>query len=142
MQWDGTRYAGFSTVEPWLALNANHRVNNVAAQETKPDSLLAWYKRLIWARKGSPALLRGRFVMVNNDAPEGYVSYLRQEETQTCLVVLNLSGHDITVQFDLAAHGVTSRTARVLLSSHGRDAQSNDLAAVPLAPYEAYIGVV
>ena len=38
MQWDGSQYAGFSTVEPWLGIPANHSYINVEAEKKDPKS--------------------------------------------------------------------------------------------------------
>ena len=51
MQWDGSRNAGFTDGTPWLKVNENYRAINVAAQEQDPDSVLAYYRKLIALRK-------------------------------------------------------------------------------------------
>ncbi len=59
MQWDDSAGRGFTTGEPWLPFGRTDR--NVAAQINEPDSLLSLYRRAIWLRKRSPALLRGGY---------------------------------------------------------------------------------
>lgn len=51
MQWDDSPNAGFTTGKPWLKVNPNYTAINVARQETQPDSVLNYYKKLIALRK-------------------------------------------------------------------------------------------
>ena len=51
VQWDGSEHAGFSTGEPWMAVNENYREINVAQQEADPDSVLNFYRKAIHLRK-------------------------------------------------------------------------------------------
>lgn len=60
MPWDSSPGRGFSTGTPWLPYGPE--VPNVAAQEDDPDSMLNLYRRAIWLRKSTPALLRGQQV--------------------------------------------------------------------------------
>lgn len=59
MQWDGSSGKGFSTVEPWLPYGDPSC--NVAVQDGDPGSLLSLYRRAIWVRRNTPALLRGGY---------------------------------------------------------------------------------
>jgi len=61
MQWDGTAHAGFTTGIPWLRLGPDYQGRNVAAQRDDPGSLFTFYRRLIWLRKETPALLHGAY---------------------------------------------------------------------------------
>ena len=56
MQWTTGAGAGFTTGTPWQAINANYPLFNVATAQQDTQSLLAWYKRLVHARNGSPAI--------------------------------------------------------------------------------------
>src|SRR5699024_1978362 len=51
MQWDGGKGAGFTESAPWLALNPNYTEINVAEQESRPDSVLSYYKALTALKK-------------------------------------------------------------------------------------------
>ncbi|MGN1231712.1 MAG: alpha-amylase family glycosyl hydrolase, partial [Anaerotignum sp.] len=53
MQWNAEENAGFSSGEPWLAVNPNYREINAAEQESREDSLLQYYRRLIALRKSA-----------------------------------------------------------------------------------------
>ena len=51
--------AGFTTGMPWLKVNPNHAVINVARQEQDPQSVLNFYRRLLRWRKQMPVLHEG-----------------------------------------------------------------------------------
>lgn len=134
MQWADAPNAGFSPagVETWLPVNPNYAQGvNVAGQLAQPASLLNFYRRLLRARRNSPALITGDYVPLHEDAPD-YLAFLRRNAAQTCLVVLNFSERAHTVKFDLP-----TRAARLLFSSHERGA--DDLARLSFAPFEIYI---
>jgi alpha-glucosidase len=86
MPWANAPGMGFTTGAPWLPFG-DPRIN-VAAQIDDPASLLSLYRRLIWYRKGSPALLHGTYRPVD-DVPEAVFAYLRETEGERLLVALN-----------------------------------------------------
>ncbi|MGH3344987.1 MAG: alpha-amylase family glycosyl hydrolase [Carbonactinosporaceae bacterium] len=88
MQWDATPGAGFTTARPWLPLSADAHRRNVAAQRDDTASMLSLYRRLIWYRKGSPALRWGDYQAVPC-APRGVLAYLRSAPEERLLVALN-----------------------------------------------------
>ena len=77
MQWDATRYAGFSTAKPWLPLADDFRHENIANLDADAQSILQLYKALIRLRKRLPQLQSGDYVPV---AAEGDLSALSPEE--------------------------------------------------------------
>lgn len=90
MQWDAGLYAGFSTGTPWLPVNPDATHRNVAAQQTDPDSLLNFTKKLIRLRKRHPALRNGDFVPL--ETRHGVLAYMRTTKEQAVQVALNFSG--------------------------------------------------
>ncbi len=103
MQWnaDVAAGAGFTTGQPWQAINAEAgRAINVADQQNDPGSQLAVYRQLIHLRNATPALLRGNLLPVESSCAST-LAYLRQAPAddadaagQTVLVVLNLARKD------------------------------------------------
>ena len=91
LQWDSRQNAGFSPRTPWLPVSADSTERNVAVQNEKPTSILNLYRRLIWYRKGSPALLSGSFRAVDAGLDECLV-YRREHPTGQCLIALNFTG--------------------------------------------------
>lgn len=61
MQWDASENAGFTSGTPWLMVNPDYVRVNAAAQESDPDSVLNYYRRLIALRKERPAMVYGEF---------------------------------------------------------------------------------
>src|SRR6202521_1627940 len=59
MQWDASRHAGFSEVEPWLPLSDDAAASNVAVESADPGSFLRLYARLIRIRRERPVLQLG-----------------------------------------------------------------------------------
>ncbi len=98
MQWNASDYAGFSTTQTWLPVNADYRTRNVSQQLLDPTSLLTLYRRLIWARKQSMALSVGSYEPL--DSPDGTYVYLRRYEDETKLVALNFTDepHRVTLE--------------------------------------------
>ena len=92
MPWSADKpFAGFSTVEPWLPLDARHTPLSVDQQEADPQSMLHLTRRLIALRKAHPALARGEMRM--EDSAEGLVVFERRLGVERLLCVFNL-GHE------------------------------------------------
>jgi alpha-glucosidase len=134
LQWANAQNGGFSpaSVATWLPANPNYAQGvNVADQEDDPASLLSFYQRLIALRRATPALVAGAYVPVDEHA-EDYLAFIRSTPDQTVLVVLNFSDLPQTLS-------LPHPQAHVLFSSTARQAQTNDLARLELAPFEIYI---
>lgn len=56
---NGNDFGGFSTIEPWLPIDAQHIENNVAAQELDKASILHLCREIIAIRQTMPPLLWG-----------------------------------------------------------------------------------
>jgi alpha-glucosidase len=98
MQWDASRYAGFSEVEPWLPLAADAVTTNVAIEDTDPGSFLRLYRHLIRIRREHAALQIGGFHSI---AARGDVLlFARVLDDERILVALNLSNALVTLQVE------------------------------------------
>lgn len=89
MPWDASANAGFTTGNPWLPINADWPIRNVAAQAGDPGSMLTLYRRLLALRRSTPALSLGSYVAV--DADRDVLAYERTHDGDRLLIVLNLS---------------------------------------------------
>jgi len=88
MQWDASRYAGFSQGQPWLPITEDAAQRNVESARADPGSLYNLYRRLIALRRAHPALATGSYRPV---AAEGDVlAYQRGEGGALFFVALNL----------------------------------------------------
>lgn len=89
--WDASSYAGFSSVDPWLPLNEDWQVRNVATQDQDPSSILSLYRSLLLLRRSHQALSIGDFAF--RDGADDVLAYLRKHDGENLLIVLNLSHH-------------------------------------------------
>ena len=90
VQWSAETHAGFSSAEPWFAVNGNYRAINVAAQEKDPGSLLNFYRALIAFRSGSRTVRFGDYRELCPGHPHLYV-YTRSFEGETLLVLCSFT---------------------------------------------------
>ena len=89
MQWDSSRFAGFTEGTPWLRLAADYAAVNVATLSGQGDSMLSLYRALISLRNSNAALHAGA---MENVASDGRVlRYERVDGEQRFAVLLNLS---------------------------------------------------
>ena len=96
MQWDAGENAGFSTAEPWIAVNPNYVNINAAAESKDENSVLNFYKQLIKLRNSTPALKYGTFRMLYPEHKQLF-AYERSYAGNTYTVVCNLSREDCAV---------------------------------------------
>jgi maltose alpha-D-glucosyltransferase/alpha-amylase len=110
MQWSGDRNAGFSRADPqrlYLPVIMDplygYQTVNVESQERNSASLLWWMKRTIALRKQHKVFGRGRTTFLGPDNRK-ILAYVRHDETDTILVLANLSNQVQPVELDLAAY--------------------------------------
>ena len=108
MQWTGDRNAGFSRADsqklyapPISDAVFGFQGLNVEAQERTRSSMLGWVKRLIRVRKRYPVFGMGEIKFIN-PANQKVMAFLRTWESQTCLVICNLSRHAQPAELNLA----------------------------------------
>ena len=131
MQWDASPGAGFTTGSPWLPLSADWRERNVAALDRAPDSILGLHRRLIAARRASPALNMGAFREIR--ASDGVLIYERGLGGERLVVALNLTHEPRPVALPAGAG------RRVLVSTLHADPPPRDGADLVLAPDEGLV---
>jgi alpha-glucosidase len=89
MQWDSSRFAGFTKGTPWLRLAADSAAVNVATLSTQGDSMLSLYHALITLRNANAALHSGGVEEVASDGR--VLRYERFDREQRFAIMLNLS---------------------------------------------------
>jgi len=108
MQWSSDRNGGFSRADPARLFAPpiqdpvyGYQAINVEAQERYPFSLLNWMKRMVALRRQHPVFGRGSIEFVG--APNRKVlAFLRRDDRETILVVVNLSRNVQPAALDLA----------------------------------------
>ncbi len=88
MQWDMSKNAGFSTDEPWLAIDKEFKNRCVEYQKNIPDSIFNLYNTLIRIRKKYKALHMGTWIPFIKGT-NGVLAYHRLYESEEVLVILN-----------------------------------------------------
>ena len=89
MQWDESKNAGFSTGQPWLAVNPNYEEINVQEALANPESIFYTYQKLVQIRKENSWLIRADFELL--DTADKVFAYIRKDGERRLLVVANLS---------------------------------------------------
>ena len=107
MQWDSSRFAGFTESMPWLRLGADHATVNVATLSAQRDSVLSLYRILVGLRNSNAALNSGRIEDVASDGR--VLRYERVDEQQRFAIVLNWTE---------GQEDATVSTGRILVSTH------------------------
>ena len=92
MQWDESKNAGFSTGQPWLAVNPNYQVINVQEALANPDSIFYTYQKLVQIRKENSWLIRAEFELL--ETADKVFAYIRKDDDRRFLVVANLSNEE------------------------------------------------
>jgi maltose alpha-D-glucosyltransferase/alpha-amylase len=110
MQWSGDKNAGFSRTDPARLFSPvildpvyHYEALNVESQSRVPTSLLNWMRRLIAVRKRYPVFGRGSIEFLR-PANHRVLAYVRKNETQTVLCVVNLSRFVQPVELDLSRY--------------------------------------
>ena len=130
MQWDGSEKAGFTTGTPWLGIPANHSYINVEDESKDPDSVLAFYKKLVALRKENEIIADGqiRFTDAGND---NIISYVRTLNGQTLSVFCNLRGTDQSLGEAFTAPG-----GKILISNYESADAGKEINIDTLRPFE------
>ena len=90
LQWDNSRFAGFSNTRPWIDVNENYNKINVELQQNDSDSILNYYKEIIRIRKKYSTLIYGDFLDLDPGNEKLYI-YKRWDKQKTFIIVLNFS---------------------------------------------------
>lgn len=101
MQWSDEPGAGFTTGEPWLALNPAAREINAAAQVGVAGSVFEFYRELIALRRELPVLVAGDFELLSPaliDAERPTVWAVRRTfEGEQLTALANFSREDVDI---------------------------------------------
>ncbi|WP_103174334.1 alpha-glucosidase [Paracoccus sp. SY] len=133
MQWDTGPGAGFTTGEPWIAVNPNSAEINVAAQRDDPNSVLAHYRHLVALRKQHEVIVQGRFVSWLEDHPQIW-AYTREWDNQRLSVLCNISSEPARTE---VPPGLASNGTCLICTAHPR--HSVPTGPITLEPWEALV---
>ena len=141
MQWNDSTNAGFSQTAPWLPIPPSYKTRNVAGELKDPDSVLQFYRHALALRHQNAALRDGQYVpLIDND--QNVLSYLRRYKDEAVLVVLNMSGSEQKVSFDLSPQGLGSARPATLITTMSSRPQDVQLSQITLEPFGVYIAKI
>lgn len=130
MQWDASENGGFTSGTPWLQVNKNYKTINAAAQVNDPDSVFAYYKKLIALRHTNEVMVNGVYDVLIPDHPQIY-AYTRTLGDKQLLVLCNDSEKEV---------GVPTEIEEKIAGAQGILIQNyKDVKAGVLRPYEAVV---
>ena len=121
MQWSGEENAGFTAGKPWLSVNPNYTEINVLEQESREDSVLSYYKKLIALRKApeyKETFTYGSFQPVYEET-QNIFGFLRisKESGQRILTAANFGKEACTLS-------LPGKVKRVLLSNMKKESEA------------------
>ena len=135
MQWDDSKYAGFSaedSAEPWIAVNSNHTRINAADQLKDEDSIFHYYQKLIALRKELDIIAYGDIEPLAVKDPCVF-AYRRTYEGHELIVAANFYGRDC------AWKGAPDVAGYERVIGNYKDAASVENGVMNLRPYEAAV---
>lgn len=129
MQWDSTENAGFTTGNPWLAVNKNYKFINAEDCLQDKDSIFYHYKKLIDIRKHNDTIIYGDYKLLLPEDKNVFV-YSRKLNGDKIVVVCNFYDKEVNLNFKEDFNNV-----EILLSNY-KDS-SIFMKDLKLRPYEA-----
>lgn len=130
MQWDASDNGGFTSGTPWLQVNKNYKTINAAAQVNDPDSVFAYYKKLIALRHTNEVMVDGVYDVLIPDHPQIY-AYTRTLGDKQLLVLCNDSDTNVAIPAELQEK---IHAAKNILIQNYKDTDESTL-----RPYEAVV---
>lgn len=94
MQWDSSAFAGFSTAEPWIAVNENYKHINAAAQVEVEGSIFSYYQKLIQLRHQYPIIVYASFDLLLPESEELFV-FTRTRGEQQLLTICSFAEQNV-----------------------------------------------
>ena len=129
MQWNNHCYAGFSNVEPWIAVNENYHDINVENNLKDLDSVFYYYQKLIKLRKQYSVILQGAYEPLLLDHPTIF-AYKRIDQNDEIIVYNHFyDDNQSTITVDASQYDI-------LLSNVQRNTLED---TIILKPYESLV---
>jgi alpha-glucosidase len=97
MQWDASKYSGFSDADPWLPVIDNFRDENVDCFRKDKRSLYWLYRRLIDLRRKHVALTAGSYKPLK--ASGDLLLFCRELPDEQIIIALNMGAEPIAFSF-------------------------------------------
>ena len=131
MQWDNSKYAGFSEKKPWLPLASEYDTFNVETQSNNPSSLLNNYKKLIKLRKKHSPLSKGEWLPLVK-GKNNIIAYDRYYKGERITVAMNFSSKTSSLKLNYKQY-------RFLYTTHPETLSTLTTTTLVLMPFQAII---
>lgn len=135
MQWNTDKNGGFTSGEPWIAVNKNYKYINVEKSLKDKDSIFYHYKKLIQLRKEYDIISYGDFKPILEDHEEIF-AYIRSYKDEKLIVINNF--FDKETVFNLPETIDSDQWNIEVLISNYKDV-SKEINTIKLRPYESIV---
>ena len=89
---------GWSSTTPWLPFAPHAKERAASVQQDDPSSMLRWYRTLLMLRRSEPALVEGRFELL--ESPDEIVAFARDDGHARLEIWCNFSHQPIDCPLD------------------------------------------
>lgn len=127
MQWDSSKYAGFTKGTPWLNVNPNYITINADTSMQNQSSIFYYYNKLIKLRKLHDCIVYGSYELTDKDNPFVY-TYKRVYKDEVLLILCNFTKENQPID-----HKLIQDNAQILICNY--DDYHKDI----LSAYEARV---
>lgn len=131
MQWDDTENAGFTSGEPWIAVNDNYKTINTKKAMADRSSVYFYYRKLIELRKDENIISDGLYFPILEDNDKIF-AYIREYEGEVLINMNNFSSDYVEVNLENILEDYDKFT--YLLGNLGEKKIEK---IIKLAPYES-----
>jgi trehalose-6-phosphate hydrolase len=135
VQWNSSKYAGFTTGTPWIQTAANYKEINAETSLNDTNSIFYHYQKLIQFRKDYDVITNGDYQLIS-DGDEKVFSYIRTSGAEKLLIINNFYGKEHV--FVLPSHLILDDyDSKMLISNYEGSAPIGQ--EIPLRPYESIV---
>ncbi|MCY8916084.1 alpha-glucosidase [Bacillus atrophaeus] len=135
MQWNESKYAGFSDAPPWIGINDNYTWLNAKSQMQDKASVYHFYKNLIALRRKYDVFIYGLYDLLLPEDKQIF-AYFRKSDRQTALILTNLTKTPV-----LYRHPAYPLSSDSLVLSNIETTHHQHTTSILLQPYETRIYV-
>ncbi|MCY8907897.1 alpha-glucosidase [Bacillus atrophaeus] len=135
MQWNESKYAGFSDAPPWIGINDNYTWLNAKSQMQDKASVYHFYKNLIALRRKYDVFIYGLYDLLLPEDKQIF-AYLRKSDRQTAFILINLTKTPV-----LYRHPAYPLSSDSLVLSNIETTHHQHTTSILLQPYETRIYV-
>lgn len=136
VQWNSSENAGFTSGQPWIAVNPNYKDINIEQALEDKNSVFYYYQKLINIRKENEIIVYGDLAMLDKEN-ENIFAYTRSYNNEKLLVILNFYQEKSEFKFD---EKLEDKEVQLLISNY--QVEDNNLNNIKLRAYEARVYLI